>query len=161
MYKHLAEIGLAALLIALAPQATKADSFSFGYSSGPNAGGPWHSRPWYDQGYRHRGPGAGYGPGHGYGQYRGGYWGPPAYRPRVVVVEPPRARYYVPPPPVYYAPAPYGGAPISAMPASPVYQAQNGQYCREYQANVVVNGVPQASYGTACLMPDGAWRIVN
>ncbi|WP_428247624.1 hypothetical protein [Ferrovibrio sp.] len=144
----------AALLagLALAPQPAAADSFSFGYSSGP-----WHSRPWYDNHYRH-------GPRHGYRDsyaYRGGYWGPPAYRPRVVVVQPPPVRYYAPPPPVVYAPAPYGGPNISAVPASPVYQAQNGQYCREYQATVVVAGVPQASYGTACLMPDGAWRVVN
>lgn len=160
MYKHLAEAGLAALLIALAPQVAKADSFSFGYSSGPHSSGPWHSRPWYDNGYRQRGHA--YGPRHSHGRdYRGGYWGPPAYRPRVVLIEPPRTRYYVPPPPVYYAPAPYGGPNISAVPASPVYQAQNGQYCREYQSTVVVNGAPQASYGTACLMPDGAWRIVN
>lgn len=142
----------AALLVAgLAPRPAAADSFSFGYSTGP-----WHGRPWYDNNYRHGR--------HGYRDsyaYRGGYWGPPAYRPRVVVVQPPPVRYYVPPPPVVYAPAPYGGPNLSAVPASPVYQAQNGQYCREYQATVVVAGVPQASYGTACLMPDGAWRVVN
>ena len=56
MYKPLAEIGLAALLLTLAPQAAKADSFSFGYSSGP-----WHSRSWYEKNYRHRG--SGHGPG--------------------------------------------------------------------------------------------------
>ena len=27
-----------------------------------------------------------------------------------------------------------------AVPSSPVYQAANGQYCREYQGTVTVNG---------------------
>ena len=136
--------------LAFAAPAAKADSFSFSYSTGG-----WHGRPWY-------GPPGHYRDHHRHRDYyRGSYWGPPAYRPRVVVVTPPPVAYYAPPPPVIYAPAPYGGSQISAVPASPVYQAQNGQYCREYQATVVVAGVPQASYGTACLMPDGAWRVVN
>jgi len=136
-------------LIAAMPATTaRADSFSFGYSSGP-----WHSRPYYRDNY---------------------YYGPPHYRrSRVVVVPPPayysappRAyyappAYYVAPPPVVYAPAPYGGPQIAANPASPVFRGPDGQYCREYQATVVVGGVPQASYGTACLMPDGVWRVVN
>ncbi|MCW0234840.1 MAG: hypothetical protein OJJ21_14670 [Ferrovibrio sp.] len=132
--------------IALASPA-KADSFSFSYSSGG-----WYGQPRYHNrhGYRHH---------HSYYSSRH-YWGPPAYYappPRVVVVQPPPA--YYPPPPVIYAPAPYGQ--VSAVPASPVYQAPNGQYCREYQAGVTVNGRVQPSYGTACLMPDGAWRVVN
>jgi hypothetical protein len=132
------------LLIAPAP--AKADSFAFSYSNG--YGGPrYHPRPY---GPRHH---------HNYYSYRS-YWGPPAYYappPRVVVVQPPPA-YYSPPPPVVYAPQ-YGQ--LSAVPASPVYQAPNGQYCREYQSGVTVAGRVQPSYGTACLMPDGAWRVVN
>ena len=46
-------------------------------------------------------------------------------------------------------------------PASPVYQAQDGRYCREYQATIIVNGQPRPSYGTACLEPDGSWHIVS
>jgi len=149
MNNMLAGIALAVLALTAMPQPASADSFSFGYSSGP-----WHARPWYDREYRHQHR-------HSHYVYRGGYWGPPAYRPRVVILEPPRHGYYVPPPPMVYAPAPYGGPNISALPASPVYQTQNGQYCREYQATVTVNGTPQASYGTACMMPDGAWRVVN
>lgn len=133
----------------LVPAPAKADSFSFSYSSG------WHSRPWYG------GPGPRYyGPRHHYRySYYRPYYGPPAYRPRVVVVQPPPVAYYTPPPPVMYAPSPQGQ--ISAVPASPIYQTTGGQYCREYQAGVVVAGQQQPSYGTACLMPDGAWRVVN
>jgi len=125
----------------------RADSFSFSYSSGG-----WYSQPRYHH-HRHH-----HHRHHGYYSYRS--WGPPVYYappPRVVVVPPPA--YYAPPPPVIYAPSPYGQ--LSAMPASPVYQAPNGQYCREYQAGVTVSGRVQPSYGTACLMPDGAWRVVN
>lgn len=35
------------------------------------------------------------------------------------------------------------------------------QYCREYTQNVIVGGVVRQSYGTACMQPDGSWRIVN
>lgn len=138
--------------IALAP-AAQADSFSFSYSSGG-----WHQRPWYGPGPRHYGPPPRH-YGYGYSYYSPRYYGPPAYAPRVVVVNPPPVAYYSPPPPVMYAPSPYGQ--ISAVPASPVYQTAGGQYCREYQAGVTVNGMQQPSYGTACLMPDGAWRVVN
>ena len=94
------------------------------------------------------------GPTHGYPHYRHHHrhWGP-AYS----------YRYYAPPP-VYYVPPPhmvYGPPPVAAQPASPVYQAPNGQYCREYQTTVYVAGRPQPSYGTACQQPDGVWRVVN
>ncbi|MFN4312558.1 MAG: hypothetical protein ACK4FK_18390 [Ferrovibrio sp.] len=136
---------------ALAVPTARADSFSFSYSTGG-----WHGRPWYGPPghYKHHHR-------HHHSYYRGSYWGPPAYRPRVVVVTPPPVAYYAPPPPVIYAPAPYGGSQISAVPASPVYQTVTGQYCREYQAGVTVGGAPQRSYGTACLMPDGSWRVVE
>lgn len=62
-----------------------------------------------------------------------------------------------PAPGVVYVPA----APLQAVPASDPFVDQLGRYCREYQANTVVNGRAQASYGTACRMPDGQWRIVG
>lgn len=34
-----------------------------------------------------------------------------------------------------------------------------GDYCREYNQRVTVGGRTQDSYGTACLMPDGSWKI--
>lgn len=68
------------------------------------------------------------------------YYGPPVY---------------YPPPVVYTQPAP-----IVAQPASPPY-LRNGQTCREYRTTVVIGGVQRPSYGTACLQPDGSWRIVG
>jgi len=133
--------------VTVLPAPAQADSFAFSYSSG------YHGHRHYPRHYGHRHHRQTY-----YG-YRS-YWGPPAYYyappPRVVVVPPPA--YYAPPPPVVYAPR-YGQ--LSAVPASPIYQAPNGQYCREYQSGVTVNGQVQPSYGTACLMPDGAWRVVD
>ena len=41
------------------------------------------------------------------------------------------------------------------------YQTAGGQYCREYQQSVTVNGQSQSAYGTACRQPDGSWKIVN
>jgi surface antigen len=41
------------------------------------------------------------------------------------------------------------------------YQAANGQYCREYQQEVVIGGKKEKSYGTACRQPDGSWKIVS
>lgn len=41
------------------------------------------------------------------------------------------------------------------------YQANNGQYCREYQASAIIGGQPQETYGTACRSADGSWRIMN
>jgi surface antigen len=39
------------------------------------------------------------------------------------------------------------------------YQTPSGQYCREYEQDIVVGGEPQKSYGTACRQPDGSWKI--
>jgi surface antigen len=41
------------------------------------------------------------------------------------------------------------------------YQQQGGQYCREYQQEIVVAGERQQSYGTACRQPDGSWQVQN
>lgn len=79
--------------------------------------------------------------------------------------------YYTPPPQTVYAPAPsygYGNSgydyeqpPIQAVPSSNVYQAQSGQYCREYQSQANIGGRMTYGYGTACLQPDGSWRVAN
>ena len=39
------------------------------------------------------------------------------------------------------------------------YQTANGQYCREYQQAVTIDGKQQKSHGTACRQPDGSWQI--
>ncbi|QCN97814.1 hypothetical protein D3093_21880 (plasmid) [Azospirillum argentinense] len=97
---------------------------------------------------------------------------PPPYRhfhgypPPVYVVPAPPPVVYVQPAPVpapsptvvFTEPAP---APIAATPTGPAYTARNGQLCREYQTTVMVGGLAQPGYGTACRQPDGSWRVVN
>ncbi len=39
------------------------------------------------------------------------------------------------------------------------YQTAEGQYCREYQQTVTIDGETHQAYGTACRMPDGSWQI--
>jgi surface antigen len=41
------------------------------------------------------------------------------------------------------------------------YQTASGQYCREYQQTVIIDGQQHQAYGTACRQPDGSWKIVN
>ena len=97
---------------------------------------------------------------HGRGRVFFGFnaWAPSYYYPPPYYYPP--AYYY--PPPVYYAPAPvYGTVQPLPPPAAPAYQDGSGQTCREYQTTVQVDGQWQPSYGTACLQPDGTWRMVN
>lgn len=135
----------AASWLVFAPAPAKADSFAFSYSSGDYRRYPYYG-PRYGYGHYHRPP----------PRYYGSYYYAP---PPVVYAPPPPPVVYAPP--VYAAPPVYPAPVISAAPASPVYQAPNGQYCREYQGGVSVGGYPQRGYGTACLMPDGSWRVVN
>jgi len=79
--------------------------------------------------------------------------GPPAYYYPPPAYYPPAPAYYYPPP-AYYAP-PQGYAP----PAAP--SAGQGGNCREYQSTTTIDGRKQPTYGTACLQPDGSWRIVR
>ena len=127
-------LGLAVLGLSLGAVAAPAmaDSFYFAYGHAPP---PWrHYHP------RHH---------HAY-----------VYGPPVVFVPPPVVVYGAPPPPpVVYAPQP--GAPASVTPTSEPYRTASGQYCREYQTTVMVNGRPQPSYGMACQMPDGTWHMMN
>lgn len=85
--------------------------------------------------------------------------------PRAVYAPPP---VYTPPPafapaPAYrpsYQPGAYQPAPVPA--ADPYAAAQYSQaHCREYSGTISVDGTARAAYGTACLQPDGTWRIVN
>jgi len=39
------------------------------------------------------------------------------------------------------------------------YQTSGGQYCREYQQTVTINGNEQQAYGTACRQTDGSWKV--
>jgi surface antigen len=42
-----------------------------------------------------------------------------------------------------------------------VYQAPDGQYCREFQQNIVVGGQQEQGFGRACRQPDGSWKVVQ
>lgn len=42
-----------------------------------------------------------------------------------------------------------------------VYQNNAGQYCREYNQTINVNGRSEQAYGRACRQSDGTWKIVE
>ncbi len=65
------------------------------------------------------------------------------------------------PPPAYAPPA--QPAPVSAQPAEPEPAPTPGEstYCREIIMEVVIDGVEQTAYGTACRQPNGSWKITN
>ena len=134
-----------ALIVALSvPEAKAESSFSFSISDG---GG--HHRP------RHH-----YRPSHHRWQHP--HFGPSViYRPApVVYVEPAPAVVYessVVRTPVRYVES----SSLVADPASEPYYSQEGQLCREYQSTGWVGGRQSQIYGTACLQPDGAWRVIE
>lgn len=41
------------------------------------------------------------------------------------------------------------------------YQANNGEYCREYTQTITIGGETEEAVGTACRQPDGTWRVVS
>ncbi|MBK1666953.1 hypothetical protein CKO28_02705 [Rhodovibrio sodomensis] len=53
---------------------------------------------------------------------------------------------------------PDSGAQGSVRPVR-TYQRASGQYCREFQHTVQIDGKVAQAYGTACRQPDGRWRI--
>lgn len=48
---------------------------------------------------------------------------------------------------------------MSILGSNPAQAAQ--PYCREFTKDIIVAGRVQQGYGTACLQPDGAWKVVN
>ena len=40
-------------------------------------------------------------------------------------------------------------------------RAQSGEYCREYEQEIVVGGRKETAVGTACQRADGVWEIVS
>ena len=42
-----------------------------------------------------------------------------------------------------------------------IQRSEDGRYCREYQAKVLIDGQLQDGYGRACRQPDGSWETVN
>lgn len=61
-------------------------------------------------------------------------------------------------PVVYQTQRVYSQSYVPVQDAAP--EADAG-YCREYTQRVVVGGRVQESYGTACLQPDGSWRVAQ
>jgi hypothetical protein len=53
------------------------------------------------------------------------------------------------------------GLMIAAMAAAGAANAQDEPYCREYQQRVTIGGVARETYGTACMQPDGSWKMVE
>ena len=41
------------------------------------------------------------------------------------------------------------------------YRSDSGQYCREFQQTVTIDGRTEEFYGRSCRGEDGAWRIVS
>lgn len=39
--------------------------------------------------------------------------------------------------------------------------SSRGLQCREYQHSITVGGETEEAYGSACLQPDGSWKVVN
>ncbi|HVJ55822.1 MAG TPA: hypothetical protein VM689_25390 [Aliidongia sp.] len=75
--------------------------------------------------------------------------GLPLYAPPPVIYAPPPV-VYAAPPPVVYAPQP-----------APAYAPAPPSNCQPYSSTQNIGGVPQQVTGTACLQPDGTWRIVK
>ena len=144
MKKALVALSLViAILGAVVPTASKADSFSFSISDGPDYYGPRHSRGW--DGPRH----------HGW-HHRHHYPRPVFYAPPPVIYAPPVRTV------VYTAPAEFIPAPtMIADQSSPTYYNEYGQQCREYQTTGRISGSRGQLYGTACLQPDGSWRVID
>lgn len=70
--------------------------------------------------------------------------------------------YQAPPTPVYQMPPvsePTYQPPVSTTPL-PSTQA-TAPYCREFTRRVVIGGVEQEAYGTACQQEDGSWKMIS
>lgn len=89
---------------------------------------------------------------------------------------PPRRAYYAPaystvyeetylPPSyvmTYYAPNYVAPPAPQPPPPSTIYvDDSSGSYCREYSQQIRIGDQVQESYGTACMQPDGSWKIVQ
>lgn len=151
---------MAALLVGIClPQNAKADAFSFSYSSGYNGYNSYNGYNRHDHDDWHR-----------HSDWRRGRYYNPGYAPY-----PGYRSYIVTPPPVVYAPPPQTTVVVPAAPptiifddpsmvasqVSPTYTNDEGQLCREYQATAHIGRKTKPIYGTACLQPDGTWRVVD
>jgi len=57
---------------------------------------------------------------------------------------------------------PYAPNYVAPPAAPPIYVDQSaGTYCRPFSQEIIIDGQRQESYGTACLQPDGSWRVTQ
>ncbi len=52
------------------------------------------------------------------------------------------------------------GSQVAVIPTR-TYTGASGQYCREYDTRVTIDGRREDARGTACRQDDGSWQIVN
>jgi surface antigen len=52
-------------------------------------------------------------------------------------------------------------APSAPEPSAIYMDSSYGGYCREFSQHVQMGNHIQENYGTACLQPDGSWRVVQ
>ena len=83
--------------------------------------------------------------------YYGGYYEPNYVAPYAPA--PQQAVYYVP------APQYREETPAYVTRGYVGVRETRPHYCREYTQRIVIGDQTQESYGTACLQPDGSWRI--
>ena len=70
--------------------------------------------------------------------------------------------YYYPYETSYYYPNTYVPNYVAPPAPPPTYvDDHSGGYCREYSEPVRIGDRVQESYGTACLQPDGTWRVID
>lgn len=55
---------------------------------------------------------------------------------------------------------PDSGAEVTVVPRR-TWQNAEGEYCREYETEVVIGGEVKKAFGTACRQPDGEWKVVR
>lgn len=127
---------LVLLCVLLAPFAAKADTTIYINRS--------HGRPYWHHRHHHR----------------------PVHYPYWRAAPPVASFVYAPQPVVYETtiirPARTVVEPVlSATQTTPNYVDTYGRTCREYQTTGFVAGSHGNMYGTACLQPDGTWRVVN
>ncbi len=53
------------------------------------------------------------------------------------------------------------GRNYTMTPTKTYKEPDSGQYCREYQTEVIVGGKTENAYGTACRQPDGSWKVAD
>ncbi|MDD9920259.1 MAG: hypothetical protein OXR68_06530 [Alphaproteobacteria bacterium] len=54
-----------------------------------------------------------------------------------------------------------GGLVLPLLAVSEAYADNGGNYCREYQKYVKIDGKREKAYGTACLQENGSWKLIS